>query len=198
MREVGVHGPGRNEEPGGDVLVGQSIGHQSHDLALGGCQRFPTGGWAFAFTAAALRLGDRLLSGQRCALGPSGVEVPVTHSLPQRRHRGVVTVLVDLEPAANRDPAIYDDPDRLDITREGPAPMLTFGGGAHYCLGAHLARIELAEALRVITRRMPRTRRTGPAPRKPPAGISGPTSLPIAFDPDLEGRGHAMPCHAMP
>jgi cytochrome P450 len=84
--------------------------------------------------------------------------------------------------AANRDPAIYDDPDRLDITREGPAPMLTFGGGAHYCLGAHLARIELAEALRVITRRMPNTRRTGPAPWKPPAGISGPASLPIAFD----------------
>jgi cytochrome P450 len=84
--------------------------------------------------------------------------------------------------AANRDPAVYDAPDRLDITREGPAPMLTFGGGAHYCLGAHLARLELAEALRVITRRMPHTRRTGPAPWKPPAGISGPTSLPIEFD----------------
>jgi cytochrome P450 len=84
--------------------------------------------------------------------------------------------------AANRDPAIYDEPDRLDITREGPAPMLTFGGGAHHCLGAHLARIELDEALRVVTRRMPNTRRTGPAPWKPPTGISGPTALPIAFD----------------
>jgi cytochrome P450 len=84
--------------------------------------------------------------------------------------------------AANRDPAVYDTPDRLDITREGPAPMLTFGGGAHYCLGAHLARLELAEALRIITRRMPHTRRTGPAPWKPPAGISGPISLPIEFD----------------
>ena len=63
--------------------------------------------------------------------------------------------------AANRDPAVYDDPDHLDITREGPAPMLTFGGGVHYCLGAHLARIELVEALRVITRRIPHTRRTG-------------------------------------
>jgi cytochrome P450 len=84
--------------------------------------------------------------------------------------------------AANRDPAVYDAPDRLDITQEGPAPMLTFGGGTHYCLGAHLARLELAEALRVITRRMPRTRRTGPAPWKPPAGISGPISLPIEFD----------------
>jgi cytochrome P450 len=84
--------------------------------------------------------------------------------------------------AANRDPALYDAPDRLDITREGPAPMLTFGGGAHYCLGAHLARLELAEALRVITRRMPHTRRTGPAPWQPPVGISGPISLPIEFD----------------
>ncbi|HTQ20065.1 cytochrome P450 [Mycobacterium sp.] len=84
--------------------------------------------------------------------------------------------------AANRDPAVYVDPDRLDIAREGPAPMLTFGGGAHYCLGAHLARIELAEALKVITRRMPNARRTGPVPWKPIAGISGPASLPIAFD----------------
>jgi cytochrome P450 len=84
--------------------------------------------------------------------------------------------------AANRDPAMYDDPDRLDITREGAAPMLTFGGGVHYCLGAHLARVELAEALKVITRRMPNARCTGPVPWKPPAGISGPTSLPIAFD----------------
>ena len=85
--------------------------------------------------------------------------------------------------AANRDPAVYDNPDRLDITRPGPAPMLTFGGGAHYCLGAHLARVELAEALRVITRRMPHTRCTGPVSWKPIAGISGPTALPIAFDP---------------
>jgi cytochrome P450 len=83
--------------------------------------------------------------------------------------------------AANRDPAVYDDPERLDITRQGPAPMLTFGGGVHYCLGAHLARVELAEALKVITRRMPNARCTGPVPWKPPAGICGPTSLPIAF-----------------
>jgi cytochrome P450 len=61
--------------------------------------------------------------------------------------------------AANRDPSVYDDPDRLDITREGPATMLTFGGGIHYCLGAHLTRLELAQALTVITRRMPNPRR---------------------------------------
>jgi cytochrome P450 len=84
--------------------------------------------------------------------------------------------------AANRDPAVYDDPDRLDITREGPATMLTFGGGIHYCLGAHLARAELAKALTVMTRRMPNPRRSGPAPWKPLMGITGPTTLPIEFD----------------
>jgi cytochrome P450 len=84
--------------------------------------------------------------------------------------------------AANRDPVVYDDPDHLDITRTGPATMLTFGGGIHYCLGTHLARAELAEALTVVTRRMPNARRNGPAPWKPLLGITGPITLPIEFD----------------
>ena len=63
--------------------------------------------------------------------------------------------------AANRDPEVFDDPDRLDITRQGAAPMQTFGAGAHYCLGANLARRELAEALVVMTRRMRNVRRSG-------------------------------------
>ncbi len=60
--------------------------------------------------------------------------------------------------------------------------MLTFGGGVHYCLGAHLARIELTEALTAMARRMPAIRRDGPSVWKPIIGISGPASLPIAFD----------------
>jgi cytochrome P450 len=85
--------------------------------------------------------------------------------------------------SANRDPAVFEDPDRLDITRESPANMLTFGGGVHYCLGSHLARAELVEALTVMSRRMPNPRRTGPAPWKPLTGLSGPITLPIEFDP---------------
>jgi cytochrome P450 len=84
--------------------------------------------------------------------------------------------------SANHDPKIYDDPDRLDITRDAPPAMMTFGGGVHFCLGAHLARLELIEALRVIPRRMPNARRTGPAPWRPRIGIAGPTTLPIEFD----------------
>jgi cytochrome P450 len=84
--------------------------------------------------------------------------------------------------AANRDPAVYEDPDRLDITRAGAAPMQTFGAGAHYCLGANLARRELAEALRVMASRMRNLRRAGPAVWKPIVGITGPAQLPVAFD----------------
>ena len=93
------------------------------------------------------------------------------------------TLVVANIAAAHRDPAVYDDPDRLDITRELSTPMLSFGSGAHYCLGSHLARLELIEALRMITKRMPNPRRSGPARWKQMTGITGPTTLPLEFDP---------------
>lgn len=83
--------------------------------------------------------------------------------------------------AANRDTAIYDDPERFDITRTEAPAVLSFGGGIHYCLGANLARLELAEALRILTRRMFNPTRSGPAPWKPMMGLSGPRTLPIEF-----------------
>jgi cytochrome P450 len=91
------------------------------------------------------------------------------------------TMVIANTVAANRDPAVYDDPDRFDITREDAPAILTFGGGVHYCLGANLARLELAEALKVLTRRWPNPRVVGPAPWKPMVSLSGPTSLPIEF-----------------
>jgi cytochrome P450 len=85
--------------------------------------------------------------------------------------------------AANRDPNVFDEPDRFDITREGAPSMQTFGAGAHYCLGANLARRELAEALTVMSQRLRNLRRTGPSLWKPIVGITGPASLPVAFEP---------------
>jgi cytochrome P450 len=84
--------------------------------------------------------------------------------------------------AANRDPAVYDDPDRVDITREGAPPILTFGGGVHYCLGANLARREIAEALNVLATRLANPHTAGPVPWKPMVSLSGPKSLPIEFE----------------
>jgi len=86
---------------------------------------------------------------------------------------------------ANRDAAVFDDPNRFDIApREATQPQLTFGSGIHYCLGAALARAELQEALPLLARRMPNIRRAGePRYKVATAGIFGPTSLPVEFDP---------------
>jgi cytochrome P450 len=64
--------------------------------------------------------------------------------------------------AANRDPAVFDDPDRLDVCR-APANHLGFGAGTHHCLGAQLARLELQEAFRGLLGRLPRLRLAVPA-----------------------------------
>lgn len=64
-------------------------------------------------------------------------------------------VVVPLISVANRDPAAFDEPNRFDITRTGPAPHTAFGHGPHFCLGAQLARLELRIALGELWRRFP-------------------------------------------
>ena len=59
--------------------------------------------------------------------------------------------------AAGHDPAVFPSPDRFDITRQGPA-HLSFGHGAHYCLGAPLARIELQAVFSQLLARFPEMR----------------------------------------
>ena len=91
------------------------------------------------------------------------------------------TIALPSGPAANRDPAVYEDPDRFDITRRHPQPNLTFGGGEHYCLGAALARAELQEALPILARRLPKLAASGPIEWRRQALIRGPERLPLRF-----------------
>ncbi|OBJ81217.1 cytochrome P450 [Mycobacterium sp. 1245852.3] len=80
--------------------------------------------------------------------------------------------------AANRDPTVFNNPDQLRTETPRPAP-LTFGHGAHYCLGAPLARLETGIALQKILVRQP-TLCGKPTWRDNPA-IRGPHTLPCAF-----------------
>jgi cytochrome P450 len=67
--------------------------------------------------------------------------------------------------AANRDPAAFADPDRFDIGRDGPA-SLSFGAGAHFCLGSQLARLEGEVALSGLLARFSRWELAEPAPER--------------------------------
>jgi cytochrome P450 len=57
--------------------------------------------------------------------------------------------------SANHDPAVFPDPEVLDLRRENAAQHLTFGYGAHQCMGKNIARMELCTILEELTRRLP-------------------------------------------
>ncbi len=81
--------------------------------------------------------------------------------------------------AAHRDPAVFDRPDEFDPDREN-IRHLAFGHGAHFCLGAPLARLEAAVALSAVTARFPDARMTGEPLYKPNLTLRGMESLPVA------------------
>jgi cytochrome P450 len=85
--------------------------------------------------------------------------------------------------AANRDPRMYPDPDRLDITRE-PKGQLGFGHGAHHCLGAPLARMDLQVALAALLDRFPDLRLAVSEDHlewKSGLAVRGPVALPVTW-----------------
>ena len=89
--------------------------------------------------------------------------------------------LLVLYPSANRDDAVFADPFRFDVERT-PNEHLAFGLGAHFCLGASLARLELRVAFEEILQRMPNLELTNNAPPRLRASnfICGIEELPVA------------------
>jgi len=79
--------------------------------------------------------------------------------------------------AANRDPAVFDDPDRFDITRT--TPHLAFGTGTHFCAGSHMARLELRVTLELLFERFPRLGLSGPVDRLRSNFINGIKHMPV-------------------
>jgi cytochrome P450 len=95
-----------------------------------------------------------------------------------RRDSGVLVLLA----SAGRDPDAHPDPDRFDPRREQTSPHLAFSGGAHYCLGAALARMEGEVALEVLAQRMPRLRPAGRIVPRVATVLRGPRRFPVRAD----------------
>lgn len=72
--------------------------------------------------------------------------------------------------SANRDPAVFAEPDSFDPSRS-PNPHLAFGMGLHYCIGAPLARVELQAALKTLSTRLPDLRLVGEPPEYHPKNV---------------------------
>jgi pimeloyl-[acyl-carrier protein] synthase len=126
---------------------------------------------------------------------PSAVEELARYDGPVQRTWRITTTVVELGGravpagalvvavlgAANRDPARFPEPDRLDLSRTDNA-HLAFGAGVHHCLGVTLARLETAIAIGTLLRRMPRLRLATETPEwRGSSLVRGLPALPVAF-----------------
>lgn len=98
------------------------------------------------------------------------------------------SIVLPLIGSANRDPAVFPDPERFDVTRS-PNPHLAFGHGVHFCLGAALARLEARVALEELLRCADDIAVVGnePWPPRQALHVHGPDRLPVQFTPRSTG-----------
>jgi len=83
--------------------------------------------------------------------------------------------------SAGHDDTVFPQPEKLAPAENAAVPHLSFGHGAHFCLGAALARAELQESLAALTARLECPTVVEGSVWKPPVGINGPEQLPITF-----------------
>jgi pimeloyl-[acyl-carrier protein] synthase len=88
--------------------------------------------------------------------------------------------VVGILAAANRDPDVFDEPDRLDVARD-PNHHVSFGRGIHFCLGSPLARLEAQVALPMLLERFPDLRLAGDPEPRPTWNLRGLARLPVAL-----------------
>ncbi|MEX0777943.1 MAG: cytochrome P450 [Phycisphaeraceae bacterium] len=202
---IAAGGGGGGEAPGGECRVeggGGGGDKLSDDELVGTCTLLAFAGHASTVQliagAAALLLqhpAQGALLREDPTLTAGAVEESLRHVSPlqvvYRTSKGPVElggkvipagqmVLISLA-AANRDPAVFADPDRFDIRRDS-SRHIALGHGGHFCLGAPLARLEARLAITTLLRRLPRLALAeGGLDREPSLLLRGITRLPVVF-----------------
>lgn len=151
-------------------LVGNSVGilldnPDQHRLLLAEPGHILTAVEEFLRVQSPLQIGNRL----------AGEDIELTDTVIPKG-----TYIHTSIAGANRDPAVFDDPDRVDITRK-PNKHIAFITGIHVCLGASLARMEGRIALGRFVRRFPKLAANGPSEMMPLARFRGYSSLPVTL-----------------
>jgi cytochrome P450 len=133
------------------------------------------------------------LLGEEPALIPAAVEELLRYDSPVQMTSGIASEDVEVDGVvipsgatimvaiggANRDPAVFDEPDRLRIDRPDASRHLAFSLGMHHCLGAVLAHLEARIAIEELTRRYPALGMAGTPIRRPLLVLRGFESVPV-------------------
>lgn len=83
--------------------------------------------------------------------------------------------------SAHRDEAVFGNPERFDVSRTGEPRPLTFGGGAHACIGLNVARVEVQETLRALVERFPASHLSGDVERSLDLTFPGVRRVPVTL-----------------